>query len=160
MVEQTVRTSETITHWALASNLHTSHVYDTWMLVTIFPDYLLQSPKDSHMYLVGLCFHIFWCNAKGVGEREIVETFFNSASKNTPETDIFPCGTKSLLTSVSYFSSCWPILPVFCAQKCETKFSHKQNRVNDNKQTFLGAPTQFHNAAVSFALSCLPIRTQ
>jgi len=37
-----------------------------------------------------------------VGDREILETFFNSASKNTSETDIFPHGTKSLLTSVIY----------------------------------------------------------
>jgi hypothetical protein len=35
-----------------------------------------------------------------VGDREILETHLNSASKNTPETDIFPHGTKSLLTSV------------------------------------------------------------
>jgi len=31
---------------------------------------------------------------------EILETYLNSASKNTSETDIFPHGTKSLLTSV------------------------------------------------------------
>jgi hypothetical protein len=37
---------------------------------------------------------------KGVGDREILETYLNSASKNTSETDIFPHGTKSLLTSV------------------------------------------------------------
>jgi hypothetical protein len=35
-----------------------------------------------------------------VGDREIMETYLNSASKNTPETDIFPHGTKCLLTSV------------------------------------------------------------
>jgi len=32
--------------------------------------------------------------------REFVEIYLNSASKNTSETDIFPLGTKSLLTSV------------------------------------------------------------
>jgi len=37
---------------------------------------------------------------KGVGDREILETYLNSVSKNTSETDIFPHGTKSLLTSV------------------------------------------------------------
>jgi len=37
---------------------------------------------------------------KGVGDREILKTHLNSASKNTTETDIFPHGTKSLLTSV------------------------------------------------------------
>jgi len=35
-----------------------------------------------------------------VGDREILETYLNAASKNTSETDIFPHGTKSLLTSV------------------------------------------------------------
>jgi len=37
----------------------------------------------------------------GVGDREIMETHLISASKNTSETDIFPDGTKSLLSSVS-----------------------------------------------------------
>jgi len=35
-----------------------------------------------------------------VGDREILETYLNSASKNTQETVIFPHGTKFLLTSV------------------------------------------------------------
>ena len=35
-----------------------------------------------------------------MGDREILETYLNSASKNTSETDIFPNGTKPLLTSV------------------------------------------------------------
>jgi hypothetical protein len=35
-----------------------------------------------------------------VGDREILETYLNSASKNTSERDSFPHGTKSLLTSV------------------------------------------------------------
>jgi len=53
MEEQTLRTSETITHWALASNLqrtvsHTSITRDSW-LVTSCPDYILQVPSDSHM---------------------------------------------------------------------------------------------------------------
>ena len=37
-----------------------------------------------------------------MGDRDILETYSNSASKNTSETDIFPNGTKSLLTSVIY----------------------------------------------------------
>ena len=32
--------------------------------------------------------------AKDVDDREILETYLNSAFKNTPETDIFPHGTK------------------------------------------------------------------
>ena len=35
-----------------------------------------------------------------MGEREILETYSNSASKNTSERDILPHGPKSLLTSV------------------------------------------------------------
>jgi hypothetical protein len=35
-----------------------------------------------------------------VGDREILETYLNSASKNTSKADIFPHGPKSLLTSV------------------------------------------------------------
>jgi len=35
-----------------------------------------------------------------VGDREILETYSDSASKNTTETDIFPHGPNSLLTSV------------------------------------------------------------
>ena len=35
-----------------------------------------------------------------MGDREILETYLSSASKNTSETDISPHGTKSLLTSV------------------------------------------------------------
>jgi len=42
-----------------------------------------------------------------VGGREILETYSNSASKNTPETDIFPHGPKSLFTSVTFNPSAW-----------------------------------------------------
>jgi len=35
-----------------------------------------------------------------VGDREILKIYLNSASKNILETDIFPHGPKSLLTSV------------------------------------------------------------
>ena len=38
--------------------------------------------------------------AKGVGDRDILEIYLNSASKTTSETDIFPHGPKPLLTSV------------------------------------------------------------
>ena len=36
-----------------------------------------------------------------MGDRAILETYLNSASKTTSEIDIFPRGTKSLLTSVT-----------------------------------------------------------
>jgi hypothetical protein len=37
---------------------------------------------------------------KRVGDGEILETYLNSASKNTSQTDIFPHGTKFLLNIV------------------------------------------------------------
>ena len=75
-----------------------SHVYDTWLLAC----YTSKLPPTCPQWLtyVGLCFHIIWCNAKGVGGREILGTYLNSAFKNTSETEIFPHGTKSLLTSL------------------------------------------------------------
>jgi hypothetical protein len=42
---------------------------------------------------------------KDVGDREILETYLNSASKITSNTDIFAHGTKSLLTIVIVVSS-------------------------------------------------------
>jgi len=45
-----------------------------------------------------------------VGDREILETFLNSASKNTPETDIFPHGSKPLLAKVINDLSMWVII--------------------------------------------------
>ena len=38
-----------------------------------------------------------------MGDREILETYWNSASKDTSERDIFPHGTKSMLVSVISF---------------------------------------------------------
>ena len=38
---------------------------------------------------------------ESVGDTEILETYLNSASKSTSETDIFPHGTKHLLKSVA-----------------------------------------------------------
>ena len=42
-----------------------------------------------------------------MGDGEIPETYLNSASKSTSETDIFPHGPKSLLTIVISFISIW-----------------------------------------------------
>ena len=36
-----------------------------------------------------------------MGDREILGTYLNSVSKNTSETDSFPHGTKSLLTTLN-----------------------------------------------------------
>jgi len=41
-----------------------------------------------------------------VGDREILETYSNSASINISETEIFPHGPKSFLTSVIDISYC------------------------------------------------------
>jgi len=112
MVQQTLCTSETIAHWALTTTSRgllvtcvwhvtqhvqniSYHVYDTWHNMS-----RISPTGPQWLTYVGLCFHIVWCNAKGVGDREILETYLNSASKNTSDTDIFPHGTKSLLTSV------------------------------------------------------------
>jgi len=102
MVEQTLRTSGTITQWILTSNLqrtvsHTSMTRDSW-LVTSCPDFLLQAPQ-WHTY-VGVCGHVVWCNAKDVGDGEILETYSNSASKNTSKQTFFLMGQ----------NLCWPVL--------------------------------------------------
>jgi hypothetical protein len=50
---------------------------------------------------------------KHVGDREILETYLNSVSKNTSETDVFPHGTKLLLTSVINLVILCKILIIF-----------------------------------------------
>ena len=44
--------------------------------------------------------------------REILEIYLNSVSKNTSETDIFPHGPKSLLTSVIYVAELYHCVEV------------------------------------------------
>jgi hypothetical protein len=50
-------------------------------------DCLLHVQSTSYrppvLIYVGLCFHIVRCNTKDVGDREILETYLNSVSKNT-----------------------------------------------------------------------------
>jgi len=57
---------------------------------------------NPYFSLLGLhLHHLTHCHpGKGVGDREFLEKYLNSASKNTSETEIFPHGIKSLLTSV------------------------------------------------------------
>jgi hypothetical protein len=68
-----------------------------------------------------------------VGGREILETYLNSASKNTSETDIFPHGTKSLLTSVFGVTicktpeSCTYTVALFCSHQPKGRVCHKIN---------------------------------
>ena len=60
-----------------------------------------MAPKViTHLSVLAQKIPALYPGAKGVANREILEICWNSASKNTPETDIFPHGTKSLLTSV------------------------------------------------------------
>jgi len=109
MVEQTLCTSETITHWTLASNrqLTVSH---TCRHVTVCLLQHVQTtsyrPPATHICRLVLSYTVVWYTAKGVGDAEIRETYLNSASKNASETDIFPHATKSLLTSDTYMSLC------------------------------------------------------
>ena len=76
-----------------------SHEHDTWQLACCIMSRLPPTGPQWLTY-VGVCIHIVWSNAKGVCDREILEKYSSSASKNTSETDIFPHGPKSLLTSV------------------------------------------------------------
>ena len=86
-----------------------SHVYDTWLFHCYNMSRLPPTGPQLLTY-VDLCFHIVWCNVKGVGDREILEICLNSASKITAETDIFPHGMKSLLTSVICYLLFYSIL--------------------------------------------------
>jgi hypothetical protein len=101
MVEQTLCTSETITHWALANNRQRNVSNKCMTRDCLLQHVQATSCRPQWLTYVGLCFHIVWCNSKGVGDREILETYLSSASKNISETDIFPHGTKCLLTSVT-----------------------------------------------------------
>ena len=68
-----------------------------------------------------------------MGGREILETYLNSASKNTSETDIFPHETKSLLTSVIGVTicktpeSCTNAVALFCLHRPKGWVCHKIN---------------------------------
>jgi hypothetical protein len=80
---------------------------------------VLPPTSPQRLTYVGLCFHIVLYKVKGVGDREILETYLNSASKNTPETDTFPHGTKSLLTNVIIVTACGPCQgTIICDDSC------------------------------------------
>jgi hypothetical protein len=63
-------------------------------------EFLMALTVKTHIIVMAQKISALWPGAKGVGDREIMKTYLNSASKTTSETDIFPHGTKSLLTSV------------------------------------------------------------
>jgi hypothetical protein len=87
----TLCTSETTTHWALASDRQRtvkSHVHDTCLFACCNMPRLSPTDRQWLIY-VGLCFHVVWRKAKAVGDRENLETYSNSVSKNTAEKDFF-----------------------------------------------------------------------
>ena len=64
-------------------------------------EFFMALTVQTHLSVLTQKIPVLWPGAKGVGDREILETYLNSASKNTSETDIFPHGPKSFLASVS-----------------------------------------------------------
>ena len=57
-----------------------SRDYEKWQLACYI---MTRIPLTGPQWLtyVGMCGHIVWCKAKGVGDREILESYSNSASK-------------------------------------------------------------------------------
>jgi hypothetical protein len=122
MVEQTQFTSETIIHWAVTNNWQRT-VSDTCMtwLFACYNMFRLPPTVPQWLTYVGLCFHIVWCNRRGVGDGEILETYWKSGSKNTLETDIFSswdkifvdqCNESPRLSPNSmyvFLSRCWSL---------------------------------------------------
>jgi len=119
MVEQTLCTSETVRHWALASSLQRAVSHKTITrncLLLACPDYLLRPPVThicrrvrSHSLM----------QRKRCGWWRNSGNIFQFSVQNTSETDIFHHGTKSLLTSVTVRAFvdqcyctyiCWPVL--------------------------------------------------
>jgi hypothetical protein len=75
-------------------------------------EFFMAPTVKTHLSVLAQKIPALQPGAKGVGAREILETCSNSASKNTSETDIFPHGPKSLLTSVI-----WRTLKPICWRK-------------------------------------------
>jgi len=100
IVEQTLRTSETITHWALARNLQAnlSHEYDTWHLVC----YIMSSLPPTGPPVTHICrrvrSHSLMQRKRCGWQRNSGNIFEFSVQKYI--TNIFPHGPKSFLTSV------------------------------------------------------------
>jgi hypothetical protein len=61
---------------------HILHNIRIWQLTACYVSRLLHTGPQWPTY-VDLCFHIVRCNAKGVGDTEVLETFLNSAPNNT-----------------------------------------------------------------------------
>ena len=91
----------------MAKNFHNgtniTAKHDTIFLGEEILEFFMAPTVKTHLSVLAQKIPTLLPGAKGVGDREILETYtyLNSASKNTPETDSFPHGTKYLLTSVS-----------------------------------------------------------
>ena len=72
---------------------------DTIFLGEEILEFFMAPTVKTHLSVLAQKILTLYLGAKGVGDREILETYLSSASKNTSETDIFPHGTKSLLIS-------------------------------------------------------------
>jgi hypothetical protein len=84
--------------------------HDTIFLREEILEFFMAPTVKTHLNVLVQKIPALYPGAKGVGDRETMETYLNSASKNTSETDIFPRGTKSLLTSVIFIMSfCTPL---------------------------------------------------
>ena len=88
----------------MAKNLHNGTnviaKQDTIFLGEEILEFFMVHKVKTHLSVLAQKIPALWPGAKGVGDGEILETYLNSASKNTTEIDIFPHGTKSLLTSL------------------------------------------------------------
>jgi len=80
--------------------------HDTIFLGEEILEFFIAPTVKTHLSVQAQKIPALQPGAKGVGDREILETYFNLASKNTSETDIFPYGTKPLLTSVINKTRC------------------------------------------------------
>ena len=80
------------------TNIIAEHV--TIFLVEEILEFFMAPMVKTHLSVLSQKIPAIQPGAKTAGDREIRETYSNSASKNTSETDIFPRGPKSLLTSV------------------------------------------------------------
>jgi hypothetical protein len=84
-------------------------------------EFFVAPTVKTHLSVLAQNIPALLSGAKGVGDREILETYSNSASKDTSETDIFPQGTKSLLTTVisKRQLKCWEkiLQPVSCFEQ-------------------------------------------
>ena len=121
-MEQTQCTSETITNWALASNLQrdVSHMSMTRYIMSRLPP-----TGPQWLTYVGVCGHIVWCNSKSVGDREILETYSNSASKIHQKKTFFLMGQ----------NLCWPVLLVQYNPNSKSSLFLKNNSSHKNDTT-------------------------